>query len=90
MNVQNLMFHFLQILEWKMETLSEQTLSGLTKKEIDQLAKRCPIVMTITEDVNAARFDYIEQLDADQTSILSDMKIDLEDSLVSLFISILK
>jgi len=73
-----------------METLSEQTLSGLTKKEIDQLAKRCPIVMTITEDVNAARFDYIEQLDADQTSILSDMKIDLEDSLVSLFISILK
>ena len=65
-----------------MESLSEQTLSGLTKKEIDQLAKRCPIVMTITEDVNAARFDYIEQLDADQTSILADMKVDLEDSLV--------
>lgn len=73
-----------------MESLSEQTLSGLTKKEIDQLAKRCPIVMTITEDVNAARFDYIEQLDADQTSILADMKVDLEDSLVRTFTLFLK
>lgn len=67
----------------KMETLSEQTLSGLTEKEIKQLAKRCPIVMTITEDVNAERFDYIEQLDDDKTSILADMKVDLEDALVS-------
>ena len=66
----------------KMETLSEQTLSGLTEKEIKQLAKRCPIVMTITEDINADRFDYIEQLDDDQTTILADMKIDLEDALV--------
>ena len=69
----------------KMETLSEQTLSGLTEKEIKQLAKRCPIVMTITEDINAERFDYIEQLDNDQSSILADLKIDLEDALVRIF-----
>ena len=66
-----------------METLSEQTLSGLTDKEIKQLAKRCPIVMTITEDINADRFDYIEQLDNDQTNILDDLKVDLEDSVVN-------
>lgn len=66
-----------------METLSEQTLSGLTEKEIKQLAKRCPIVMTITEDINADRFDYIEQLDNDKTNILDDLKVDLEDALVN-------
>ena len=69
-----------------METLSEQTLSGLSEKEIKQLAKRCPIVMTITEDINAERFDYIEQLEVDQSSILTDMKVDLEDALVSVII----
>ena len=65
-----------------METLSEQTLSGLTDKEIKSLAKRCPIVMTITEDVNADRFDYIEELESDQTSIMNDMKVDLQDAKV--------
>ena len=66
-----------------METLSEQTLSGLTDKEIKNLAKRCPIVMTITEDINASRFDYIEELESDQTSVMNDMKIDLQDAQVN-------
>ena len=70
-----------------MEALSEQTLSGLTEKEIKNLAKRCPIVMTVTEDITADRFDYIEELETDQSTILQDMKIDLQDAQVGFFLN---
>ena len=39
--------------------------------------------MTITEDINANRFDYIEELESDQTSVMNDMKIDLQDAQVN-------
>ena len=39
--------------------------------------------MTITEDITADRFDYIEELETDQSTILQDMKIDLQDAQAS-------
>ena len=65
-----------------METLSEQTLSGLTDKEIKQLAKRCPIVMTVTEDVLLERFEYTEELETSKPEFMNDMKLDLTDAQV--------
>ena len=65
-----------------METLSEQTLSGLTDKEIKQLAKRCPIVMTVTEDVLLDRFEYTEELETSKPEFMNDMKLDLTDAQV--------
>ena len=67
-----------------METLSEQTLSGLTDKEIKQLAKRCPIVMTVTEDVLVQRFEFTEGLQMDRPEVLQDMKMDLQDAQVGI------
>ena len=66
-----------------MDSLSEQTLSGLTKKEIDQLAKRCPIVLCVTEDVHLDRFEYTDVLESNNDQFLSDLKTDLEDAKVS-------
>ena len=65
-----------------MESLSEQTLAGLTDKEVKQLAKRCPIVMTVTEDILLERFEYIDELQTDRSHILADMKMDLKDAQV--------
>ena len=69
-----------------METLSEHTLSGLTDKEIKQLAKRCPIVMTVTEDVLLQRFEYVEELETSKPEVIADMRLDLEDAQVSIII----
>ena len=66
-----------------MEHLSEQTVAGLTEKEIKQLAKRCPIVMTVTEDILVDRFEYTEALDTDKDSYYNDMRLDLQDAQVS-------
>ena len=66
-----------------MDSLSEQTISGLTKKEIEQLAKRCPIVLCVTEDVQLDRFEYTDVLESNNDEFLSDLKIDLEDARVS-------
>lgn len=66
-----------------MDSLSEQTLSGLTKKEIEQLAKRCPIVLCVTEDVQLDRFEYTDVLESNNDEFLADLKIDLEDARVS-------
>ena len=65
-----------------MENLSEQTVAGLTEKEIKQLAKRCPIVMTVTEDIMVERFEYTEALGADTDTFHTDMKLDLQDAQV--------
>ena len=66
-----------------MDSLSEQTLSGLTEKEIKQLAKRCPIVLCVTEDVHLDRFEYTDVLESNNDEFLKDLKVDLEDARVS-------
>ena len=65
-----------------MDSLSEQTLAGLTEKEVKQLAKRCPIVMTVTEDVLAERFEYTEGLQSNRPGVLEELKLDLKDAQV--------
>ena len=65
-----------------METLSEQTLAGLSEKEVKQLAKRCPIVMTVTEDILAERFEYTEGIQSNRPEILEDLKMDFKDAQV--------
>ena len=66
-----------------MDSLSEQTLSGLSEKEIKQLAKRCPIVLCVTEDVQLDRFEYTDVLETNNDGFLTDLKVDLEDARVS-------
>ena len=69
----------------EMDSLSEQTLSGLTEKEIKQLAKRCPIVLCVTEDVQLDRFEYTDVLESNNDEFLKDLKVDLEDARVSVY-----
>ena len=68
-----------------METLSEQTLAGLSEKEVKQLAKRCPIVMTVTEDILAERFEYTEGIQSNRPEILEDLKMDFKDAQVYIY-----
>ena len=65
-----------------MDSLSEQTLAGLTEKEIKQLAKRCPIVLCVTEDVHLERFEYTDVLESNTDEFLADLKLDLQDAQV--------
>ena len=68
-----------------MDPTSEHTLAGLSEKDVKQLAKRCPIVMTITEDILKERFEYTEELATGKADVLTDMKMDLRDAQVSQF-----
>lgn len=74
------------VISLEMDSLSEQTLAGLTEKEVKQLAKRCPIVMTVTEDVLVERFEYTEGLQSNRPGVLEELKLDLKDAQVNYFL----
>ena len=59
---------------------NETATGNVTEKEIKKFSKRIPMVMTIDEDIAAARFQYREQDDATVQAIIVAATNDHEEA----------